>query len=85
MSAMLVSPAASAFLTTLSVEEAPPGTEEVLATATLYTVLLGSVVSLVTVTFLEPEATSTVWFNLAFASSDKSATTSVPEAVVLMY
>ena len=31
---MLVSPAASAFLTTLSVEEAPPGVEE-LATATL--------------------------------------------------
>jgi len=79
---MLVSPAAAAFLTTLSVEAAPA---VVFATATLYTVLLGSVVSSVTVTLLEPEATSNLWFNLAFASSDKSATTSVPEAVVLMY
>ena len=83
MSAKLVSPVAAAFLTTLSVEEAPPGVEG-LVTLILKSVLSPTVVG-VTVTLVEPEDTVYVLFNLVLASSDKSATTSVPEAVVLMY
>ena len=79
---MLVSPVAAAFLTTLSVEEAPPA--GVLVTLILKSVLSPTVVG-VTVTLVEPEDTVYVLFNLVLASSDKSATTSVPEAVVLMY